>query len=72
MVLLHKINYMDKDVVNWDNMNNASIKMHLESLMHEQISIREKIIKLSEKLESIEKEYYYGNKVLIKRYKGEE
>ena len=46
--------------------------MNLESLMHEQISIREKIIKLSEKLESIEKEYYYGNKVLVKRYKGEE
>jgi hypothetical protein len=60
------------NILNWDNMSNSSIKLHLESLKHEQISIREKIIKLSEKLESVEKEYYYGNKVLIKRYKGEE
>jgi|LakMenEpi03Aug12_release.lakeMendotaPanAssembly.Ray.scaffolds.fasta_scaffold735904_3 hypothetical protein len=63
---------MSDNKINWDNLSNASIKMNLESLMHEQISLREKIIKLSEKLESIEKEYFYGNKVLIKRYKGEE
>jgi len=63
---------MSDNKINWDDLSNSSIKMNLESLMHEQISIREKIIKLSEKLESIEKEYYYGNKVLVKRYKGEE
>jgi hypothetical protein len=58
--------------LDWDNMSNSSIKMNLETILHEQISIRDRIMKLSEKLEELEKEYYYGNKVLVKRYKGEE
>jgi hypothetical protein len=37
----------------------------------EQKSIVNKIVQLSEKLEFLEKEYYYGNKILTKRYKGE-
>ena len=63
---------MEKNKVDWENLSNYSIKMNLESLLHEQISLRDRILKLSEKLEEIEKDYYYGNKVLVKRYKGEE
>ena len=63
---------MENNVIDWGNMGNASIKMRLEELVHEQKSIKDKIIKLSEKLENTEKEYFYGNKILIKRYKGEE
>lgn len=62
---------MDKKI-DWENLSNSSIKMNLESLLHEQISLRDKILKLSEKLEDIEKEYYFGNKILVKRYKGED
>lgn len=63
---------MGDKVIQWDNMSNASIKMQLEELLYQQKSIRDKILTLSEKLEDIEKDYYYGNKVLAKRYKGEE
>ena len=63
---------MDKKTIDWENLGNSSIKMNLESLLHEQISLRDRILKLSEKLEAVEKEYYYGNKVLVKRYKGED
>ena len=63
---------MDKKIIDWENLGNSSIKMNLESLLHEQISLRDRILKLSEKLEEVEKEYYYGNKVLVKRYKGED
>ena len=62
---------MINKVLNWDSKSNSSIKKELEELIHRQISIREKIVKLSETLEELEKEYYYGNKVLVKRYKGE-
>lgn len=64
-------NCMENNSVNWENMGNASIKMHLEELLHQQKSIKDKLIKLSEKLESVEKEYFYGNKILTKRYSGE-
>jgi uncharacterized protein YjfI (DUF2170 family) len=63
---------MENSVINWENMGNSSIKMKLEELLHEQTALKDRVIKLSEKLESVEKEYYYGNKVLVKRYKGEE
>jgi uncharacterized protein YjfI (DUF2170 family) len=63
---------MENSVINWENIGNSSIKMKLEELLHEQTALKDRIIKLSEKLESVEKEYYYGNKVLVKRYKGEE
>jgi hypothetical protein len=46
--------------------------MELESLKHQQKAIVDKIITLSKNLEELEKEYYYGNKILTKRYKGEE
>lgn len=62
---------MRNNANDWDNMSNASIKMRLEELMYQQKTITEKIITLSEKLESLEKDYLYGNKILTKRYKGE-
>jgi hypothetical protein len=63
---------MENKKIDWENLGNSSIKMNLESLLHEQISLRDRILKLSEKLEDIEKEYYFGNKILVKRYKGED
>lgn len=67
-VLLDK---MEDKTIDWENMNNSSIKMELEELMNHQKIVKEKIINLSKKLEDIEKEYLYGNKVLSKRYSGE-
>tara|TARA_B110000285_G_scaffold194189_1_gene223667 strand:- start:90 stop:290 length:201 start_codon:yes stop_codon:yes gene_type:complete len=58
--------------IDWNNSSNASIKMGLESLKHQQKTIVDKIITLSKNLEELEKEYYYGNNILTKRYKGEE
>jgi hypothetical protein len=63
---------MESNVIKWDDMGNSSIKMRLDELLLEQKSIVNKIVQLSEKLESLEKDYYYGNKILTKRYKGEE
>ena len=60
------------NMIDWDNSSNASIKMGLESLKHQQKTIVDKIITLSKNLEELEKEYYYGNNILTKRYKGEE
>ena len=63
---------MENKVLNWEGMSNSSIKKELEGIVHRQISIREKMVQLSEILEELEKEYFYGNKVLVKRYRGEE
>jgi hypothetical protein len=57
--------------VSWENMSNSSIKKELEVLIHQQETIKNKILSLSEKLETVEKEYLYGNKILTKRYSGE-
>jgi len=62
---------MENKAIDWENMNNASIKMRLEELTYQQNSIKDKIINLSKKLELVEKEYLYGNKILSKRYSGE-
>jgi hypothetical protein len=62
---------MENKAIDWENMNNASIKMQLEELTYQQNSIKDKIINLSKKLEMVEKEYLYGNKILTKRYSGE-
>lgn len=69
--MLDKINCMENKAIEWENMNNASIKMQLEELTYQQNSIKDKIINLSKKLELVEKEYLYGNKILSKRYSGE-
>ena len=63
---------MINKAIDWDNSSNASIKMQLEELKHQQKTVIDKIITLSKNLEELEKEYYYGNKILTKRYKGEE
>jgi hypothetical protein len=60
-----------KNTIDWDNSSNTSIKMELEILKVQQNTIIEKIVTLSKNLEELEKEYYYGNKILTKRYKGE-
>jgi len=62
---------MKNKVIEWENMSNSSIKMELSELLHQQESIKNNIIKLSNKLETIEKEYLLGNNILTKRYKGE-
>ncbi len=62
---------MENKIIDWENMNNSSIKMELEELILHQKTLKEKIIKLSKKLEDIEKDYLSGNSVLTKRYKGE-
>lgn len=70
--MLDKLNLMGNNKIKWEEINNSSIKMELENLIQRQNTIKDKIIKLSSKLEDIEKEYLYGNKILSKRYKGEE
>lgn len=62
---------MKNKVIEWENMSNSSIKMELSELLHQQETIKNNIIKLSNKLETIEKEYLLGNNILTKRYKGE-
>ena len=52
--------------IDWDNSSNASIKMELESLKHQQKTVLDKMVTLSKNLEEIEKEYYYGNNILKK------
>ena len=61
-----------KNTIDWDNSSNASIKMELEAIKHQQKTVVDKMVTLSKNLEELEKEYYYGNKILIKRYKGED
>ncbi len=70
--MLDKLIIMGNNSIKWEDINNSSIKLELENLIQRQNTIKDKIIKLSSKLEDIEKEYLYGNKILSKRYKGEE
>jgi len=63
---------MKNNSIDWDNSSNASIKMHLQELENEINSIKSNIFKLVDNLENLEKDYYYGNKTLIKRYKGDD
>ena len=61
---------MEKKTTDWDNKSNASIKMNLQELQNEISGIKNNILKMVDNLENLEKEYYYGNKILTKRYKG--
>ncbi len=58
--------------IDWNNISNKKIHENLLSLNHEHISLKDKILKLMEHLNEIEKEHEYGNSILNKRYKGEE
>jgi len=44
--------------------------MNLQELQNEISGIKNNILKMVDNLENLEKEYYYGNKILTKRYKG--
>jgi DNA-binding protein YbaB len=61
---------MKNKTIDWNSSSNASIKMHLQGLQNEMNSIKNNVLKMVDKLENIEKDYYYGNKILTKRYKG--
>ena len=61
---------MEKKTTDWDNKSNASIKMNLQELQNEISGIKNNILKMVDNLENLEKEYYYGNKILTKRYKA--
>ena len=61
---------MEKKTTDWDNKSNASIKMNLQELQNEISGIKNNILKMVDNLGNLEKEYYYGNKILTKRYKG--
>lgn len=63
---------MINKAIDWDNSSNASIKMQLQELENKIKSIKHNMLNLVDNLENLEKEYYYGNKILVKRYKGEE
>jgi predicted nucleic acid-binding Zn-ribbon protein len=57
--------------VKWNDMSNSSIRTKLESMKNEHDAIKSKISSLLENMENIQKEYFIGNKTLIKRIKGE-
>jgi len=58
--------------IKWEKLSNKKLKENLVSLRHEHIALKDKIDKLLAHLEDIEKEYYLGNTILTKRYKGVE
>ena len=61
---------MEKDnKIDWSNISNKKITENLISIKHEHIALKNKIVKLMENLEDIEKEYYLGNSILSDRYK---
>ena len=63
---------IDTKKIDWNNISNKKIQENLLSLNHEHVSLKDKILKLMDHLNEIEKEYKYGNNILDKRYKGEE
>lgn len=63
---------MGKSSIDWENISNAKIKENLTVLLHEHTVVKDKLLKLTEKLKEIEDDYYFGNIVLSKRIKGEE
>tara|TARA_R110002110_G_scaffold263033_5_gene478704 strand:- start:1844 stop:2038 length:195 start_codon:yes stop_codon:yes gene_type:complete len=58
--------------IEWDKLPNKKVQEELLVLGHEHKALKNKLIKLIEHLEEIEKEYYLGNSILTQRYKGEE
>ena len=56
--------------IKWNDISNKKIQEELLVLGHEHTALKNKIDKLIGKLEEIEKEYHYGNDILLKRYKG--
>ena len=62
----------ENNVIDWENISNNKIKENLMSLRHEHIALKDQTDKILKKIEEVEKEYYYGNSILIKRLKGVE
>ena len=62
---------MNNNKIKWGDISNKKIQEELLSLGHEHTALKNKIDKLVNKLDEIEKEYHYGNNILLKRYKGE-
>jgi hypothetical protein len=60
------------EYINWEDISNNNIRNKLIELKNEHESLKTKIINLSEKLDTVEKEYLLGNKILLKRLKGVE
>jgi len=56
--------------IDWSNISNTTIKHNLVGLGHEHEALKDKIVKLSKKLEEIEKEYIMGTTILNERLKG--
>ena len=56
----------------WKNMSNSRIRENLTVIKHEQETLRNKVITLLDAIEFLEKEYFIGNDVIIKRMKGKE
>jgi ribosomal protein S24E len=62
---------MDKEEkIDWENNSNSTIQHKLVELGYVHESLKTKMIKLSEQLEEIEKEYILGNNTLNKRLRG--
>lgn len=62
----------ENNIIDWENISNNKIKENLMSLRHEHIALKDQTDKILKKIEEVEKEYYYGNSILIKRLKGVE
>ena len=58
--------------IEWSKLPNKKVQEELIALGYEHKSVKNKLVKLIEHLEEIEKEYYLGNNILSNRYKGEE
>ena len=58
--------------IEWDKLPNKKVQEELLGLGHEHKALKNKLVKLIDHLEEIEKEYYLGNTILTQRYKGEE
>ena len=56
--------------IDWNSKSNSKIQQELLGLWNEHESLKTQIIKLTNKLDNIEKEYLLGNKVLSDRLKG--
>tara|TARA_R110000803_G_scaffold196716_2_gene260105 strand:+ start:180 stop:383 length:204 start_codon:yes stop_codon:yes gene_type:complete len=56
--------------IKWSEMSNRRIKESLEEMRHESIVVKDKINKLLDTLDDIDKEYLLGNDRLNKRLSG--
>ena len=60
----------EKQYIDWDNKSNSKIQHELLELKNEHESLKTQMIKLSTRLDNVEKEYLLGNKILMNRLKG--